>query len=151
MKLSTKGRYGLKAAFDLAMNYGSGSIPLKSIAERQNISENYLEQLISSMRKAGLVKSERGAQGGYQLAKKPSEITVGDVLRVLEGPLGVISECLQENNANSCPKSDHCITKVVWEKIKDSITKTVDSISLQDMCDEAKKRESCIDNYMYYI
>jgi len=150
MKLSTKGRYGLKAAFDLAMNYGLGAIPLKSIAERQEISENYLEQLISSMRKAGLVKSERGAQGGYQLAKKPSEITVGDVLRVLEGPLG-IADCLMEDNANPCPKSDRCITKVVWEKIKDSITKTVDSISLQDMCDEAKKRDSCLDSYMYYI
>lgn len=150
MKLSTKGRYGLKAAFDLAMNYGNGSIPLKSIAERQDISEHYLEQLISSMRKAGLVKSERGAQGGYQLTKRPSEITVGDVLRVLEGPLGLV-DCILENNAAVCSKSDRCITRLVWEKIKDSITKTVDSITLQDMCDEARKRESCPDSYMYYI
>lgn len=150
MKLSTKGRYGLKAMFDLALNYGEGPIPLKSIAERQEISEHYLEQLISNLRKAGLVKSVRGAQGGYVLAHKPSEITVGDVLRVLEGPIGLV-DCVLEQDAVECSKADDCITRVVWEKIRDSMISTMDSITLKDMCDEAEKRKARSQGYMYYI
>ncbi|MDN5301918.1 MAG: Rrf2 family transcriptional regulator, cysteine metabolism repressor [Thermoanaerobacteraceae bacterium] len=150
MKLSTRGRYGLKAMFDLAQNYGSGPIPLKSVAERQDISEHYLEQLISSLRKAGLVQSVRGAQGGYTLTKKPAEITVGDVLRVLEGPLGLV-DCVLEQDAVKCSRADDCITRIVWEKIRDSMIKTMDSITLQDMCEEAEKRKTGCRNYMYYI
>ncbi|WP_422445773.1 RrF2 family transcriptional regulator [Thermoanaerobacterium sp. DL9XJH110] len=150
MKLSTKGRYGLKAMFDLALNYGKGPIPLKSIAERQEISEHYLEQLFSNLRKAGLVKSVRGAQGGYVLARKPSEITVGDVLRVLEGPIGLV-DCVLEQDAVECSKADDCITRVVWEKIRDSMIATMDSITLKDMCDEAEKRKARSQGYMYYI
>jgi Rrf2 family protein len=136
--------------FDLALNYGEGPIPLKSIAERQEISEHYLEQLISNLRKAGLVKSVRGAQGGYVLAHKPSEITVGDVLRVLEGPIGLV-DCVLEQDAVECSKADDCITRVVWEKIRDSMISTMDSITLKDMCDEAEKRKARSQGYMYYI
>lgn len=150
MKLSTKGRYGLQAMFDLALHYGSGPIPLKSVAERQDISEHYLEQLISSLRKVGLVQSVRGAQGGYILSKKPAEITVGDVLRALEGPLGLV-DCVLEQDAVKCSRFEDCITRIVWEKIRDSMIKTMDSITLQDMCEEAKKREKKNQHYMYYI
>jgi Rrf2 family cysteine metabolism transcriptional repressor len=139
LRLSTKGRYGLKAMYDLAVNYGNEPIPLKSIAERQDISDQYLEQLMATLRKSGLVQSVRGAYGGYFLARKPSEITVGDVLRALEGPIGLV-DCVLEQNAVECLKYEDCITRIVWEKIRNSIINAVDSITLQDMYDEAKKR-----------
>ncbi|MGI5858492.1 MAG: RrF2 family transcriptional regulator [Tepidanaerobacteraceae bacterium] len=140
MRLSTKGRYGLKAMFDLTVNYGNEPISLKSIAERQDISEHYLEQLMATLRKSGLVYSVRGAYGGYLLSRKPSEITVGDVLRVLEGPIGLV-DCVLEHDAIECQKYQDCITRIVWEKIRDSIIETIDSITLEDMYDEAKKRK----------
>ena len=137
MKLSTKGRYGLKAMYDLALNYGDEPVSLKSIAERQGISENYLEQLMANLRKAGLVRSIRGAYGGYLLSREPSKITVGDVLRALEGPIGLV-DCVLEQDAVKCLKYEKCITRTVWEKISDSIVKTIDSITLQDMCNNTK-------------
>lgn len=149
MKLSTKGRYGLKAMFDLAIQYGNGPIPLKSIAERQQVSVHYLEQLIAGLRKSGLVKSVRGAQGGYMLAHGPSKITVGDIIRVLEGPLGP-ADCVLEDEPVSCDRADCCVTKVVWEKIRLGITEVVDSITLQDMLNDHEKMGNK-DNYMYHI
>ena len=140
MKLSTKGRYGLKAMFDLAIHDGKGPIPLKSIAERQRVSEHYLEQLIAELRRSGLVKSVRGAQGGYMLSRKPSGITVGEVIRVLEGPLGP-SDCVLEDEPVLCDKANHCIAKIVWEKIQTGISDVIDSITLQDMIDDYKKME----------
>jgi len=138
LRLSTKGKYGLKAMYDLALNYGDEPISLKSIAQRQGISEYYLEQLIAILKKAGLVRSIRGAYGGYILARDPSEITVGDVLRALEGPIGLV-ECVLEQDAIKCFKYENCITRIVWERISDSIIQTIDSITLRDMCNEAKK------------
>ena len=98
MKMSTKGRYGLKAAVDIAANSANGCVSLKSVATRQNISESYLEQLITPLKKAGIVKSTRGAQGGYVLARDAKDITVGEVLRALEGPLDIV-ECTADKNA----------------------------------------------------
>jgi len=141
LKLSTKGQYGLKAMYDLALNYGNEPISLKSIAERQEISEYYLEQLMAILRKAGLVRSVRGAYGGYMLTRDPSEITVGDVLRALEGPIGIV-DCVLEQDAIKCLKYENCISRIVWEKIRDSIINTIDSITLLDMCNEAKKRNN---------
>ena len=138
VRLSTKGRYGLKAMFDLSLNYGTEPVPLKDVAARQDLSENYLEQLIANLKKAGLVRSVRGAYGGYILARKPSEITVGDVLRAVEGPFGLV-DCILEQDPKECSKYQDCITRIVWEKIRDSIIKTTDSITLQDMCNEARK------------
>lgn len=138
MKLSTKGRYGLRAMFDIAINLKKDPIPLKKVAERQGISEYYLEQLISQLKKSGLVDSVRGAQGGYILAKKPSEITVGDILRALEGPIGLV-DCILEEDSIECTRENACVTRIVWKKIRDSVIETVDSITLQDMCDEVKK------------
>lgn len=144
MKLSTKGRYGLKAMFELALHYGSGPVSLTMVSEKQRISVNYLEQLIAPLRKAGYVKSVRGAQGGYLLAKDPDEISVGDILKTLEGPLSP-SECIEND---SCSNSDQCVTKIVWEKIRDSINDVVDSITLKDMVDDHNKLSG---NDMYYI
>ena len=138
MRISTKGHYGLKAMFFLALHYGPDPIPLKNVAERQGLSENYLEQLIATLRKAGLVKSVRGAQGGYILARAPSEINVGDIIRVLEGPIAPL-ECVSEGVPSVCDQFDFCITRTVWEKVRDSIVEVLDSISLADMCRDAEK------------
>jgi len=131
MKLSTKGRYGVKAMFELALHYGEEPVSIKSIAEKQNISEYYLEQLFSSLRKAKLIKSIRGAQGGYVLAKPPAEITAGDILDVLEGPIE-ISECIGDDEIN-CSRAGYCATRLLWIKISDSVNQVVNSITLQDM------------------
>ena len=140
MKISTKGRYGVAAMYDLAVNYGQGPVSLKSIAQRQKISENYLEQLVSTLRKAGYVKSIRGAQGGYNLSKPSSQITVGQVLRALEGPMAP-SDCVLEEDAD-CENSDFCVTKVVWQRIKDSVDSVIDSVTLKDMVLDHKLKSS---------
>ena len=135
MILSTKGRYGLKAMYELGLNYGKGPIPLKIIAERQSIPENYLEQLIAILRKAGLVKSVRGAQGGYLMMIPPSEISVGQVLLALEGPLAP-AECVTDPNNPKCRLADGCVTRNVWEKISVSIHDVIDTMTLQNMIEE---------------
>lgn len=139
MKISTKGRYGLKAMFDLSLHYGDGPIALSGIAERQSISLNYLEQLISPLRKSGLVKSVRGAQGGYMLAKAPDTISVGDILRTLEGPIAP-ADCVSVESDDCC-NAEHCVTKVIYERIRDSINEVVNSITLQDMLEDNAKHD----------
>lgn len=138
MKLSTKGRYGLKAMFDLAIHYGEQPISLSSIAERRNISLSYLEQLISQLKKAGVVISIRGAQGGYILSDEPVNISVGKILRALEQLAPV--DCVTDDF--DCDSSEFCVTRVIYQKILDSILETVDNITLQDMIDDYhNKRE----------
>ncbi|MDR7855989.1 Rrf2 family transcriptional regulator [Tissierella sp.] len=137
MKLSTRGRYGLKAMFQLALHYGEGPISLNQIAEKQNLSESYLEQLFSTLRKEGLLNSVRGAQGGYMLSESPHKITVGCILRALEGSMAP-SDCVIDDN-NECNKEDGCATRLVWVRIKDSIDEVIDSITLQDMVDDEIK------------
>lgn len=138
MKVSTKGRYGLKAMVDLAVHSGGEKrVSLKSIAKRQGISEAYLEQLMAVLKKNGFIKSIRGAQGGYILEKKADEISVGDILNVLEGPINVV-ECVSMGNNTGCGSGSckKCVTKNVWEKINDSLSEVVNSISLQNLVDQ---------------
>ncbi|MGI5839055.1 MAG: RrF2 family transcriptional regulator [bacterium] len=138
MRLSTKGRYGVTAMFDLAMQYGEGPIPLKEIAARQGLSEHYLEQLAAPLRRAGLVRSVRGAQGGYLLARRPEEITVGDIIRVLEGPIAP-ADCVSVDSGYEryCDRADNCVTRDIWRKLRDSINSVLDSFTLADLCREA--------------
>ncbi|MEG0844241.1 MAG: Rrf2 family transcriptional regulator, partial [Romboutsia sp.] len=138
MKLSTKGRYGLKAMFELSLNQNDGPVSLKVIAKKQNISDQYLEQIFSALKKAKLVKSVRGAQGGYLLNREAKDITVGDVLTVLEGPVS-LSDCVLDEDV--CENSSVCVTKVVWEKIKKGIDEIIHSITLQDMIDDYNKNK----------
>ena len=143
MKLSTKGKYGLRALIDLAQYSEDSPVSITSIARRQDISERYLEQLVALLKKAGLVKSIRGASGGYVLEKKPSEISVGDILRALEGSLEPVKcAAFDTTTGEGCMASDGCVTKYVWQKINDSINQTVDSIminTLVEMNKEVKK------------
>jgi Rrf2 family transcriptional regulator, cysteine metabolism repressor len=150
LRLSTKGRYGVKAMFDLAVHHGEGPMSLKNVAERQGISEHYLEQLISGLRKAGLVKSVRGAQGGYTPAREPAKITVGDIIRVLEGPIAPV-DCVSEEDPEICSKADCCVTRGIWEKVRDSIASVLDSITLEDMVKDAERLKRDANFYMYYI
>lgn len=132
LKLSTKGRYGVKAMLDLAVHYGTEPISIKSISERQGISEYYLEQLFAPLRRAGLIKSVRGAQGGYILNRKPIEITVLEIMDVLEGPVE-ISECLDNDE---CNKFESCATRVLWKKIQMSINSVMENVTLQEMLND---------------
>lgn len=138
MKLSTKGRYGLRALIDLARYSTQEPVSITSISDRQGISERYLEQLMAMLKKSGLVKSIRGAGGGYVLAKELKDISVGDVLRALEGNLEPV-ECSGLTEGEGCTAKDSCVTKYVWQKINDSINKTVDEIKLDQLVDESRK------------
>ena len=137
MKLSTKGRYGLRAMIDLARYSEEEPVSISSIASRQDISERYLEQLVGLLRKAGLVQSIRGATGGYVLAKGAKEISVGDVLRALEGSLEPV-KCAAFYSEEGCMASDGCVTKYVWKKINDSINETVDKMMLDELVRESR-------------
>ena len=140
MKLSTKGRYGLRALIDLAQNSKETPVSITSISARQELSERYLEQLMSMLKKAGLVERVRGDGGGYVLAKDMKEIAVGDVLRALEGSLEPV-ECAGLEPDGGCRASDSCVTKYVWQRINESINKTVDEIMLDQLVRESGKKE----------
>lgn len=139
MKLSTKGRYGLRALIDLALYSESEAVSISSISAREDISVSYLEQLVAKLKKAGLVKSIRGAGGGYQIARPVDTISVGDILRALEGSLDAV-DCPGTEGTDGCESADSCVTRFVWEKINASITEAVDDISLEQLVEESKKK-----------
>jgi len=140
MNISTKGRYGLRAMVDIAVHSFGEYIPLKIIAERQDISENYLEQVFSILRKAQLVKSARGSQGGYTLSKEASKITVGEVLRILEGDLGISGD---DDGVLGLDKTIKvCINTVVWQKVNEKINDVMESVTLQDLAEKYKNLNS---------
>jgi len=149
MTISTRGRYGVKAMLDLALNFSEDSVTVKSIAERHNIPRKYLEQVLFVLKKAGLVKSVRGPTGGYALAKPPEHITVGDILRALEGDLAPVKCVRQGQNREKCIRERQCITKYVWAKIRDEVNRVVDGINLKDLADAYQ--DEVINGYMYYI
>ncbi|AFA47765.1 RrF2 family transcriptional regulator [Acetobacterium woodii] len=132
MRLSTKGRYGVLAMVELALQYGKGPVSIKEIAEKQNFSDSYMEQLFSALKNAGLVKSLRGARGGYILAKDPDKIMVGEIIRALEGPIE-FAECIDGGGNMTCIKSPECVTRGLWKEISDSISNVIDNRSLQDL------------------
>lgn len=123
---------------DLAIHQDSGAIPLREIAERQQISEQYLEQLFANLRKAGLVKSVRGAHGGYLLNRDADEITAGDVLRTLEGPIAP-TDCVLDNDEDVCSLIDKCVTHELWVKLQKQVSEILDSVTLRDLQERAKE------------
>lgn len=139
MKISTKGRYGLTIMMDLAKRDGKGPTPLKSVAERHQLSEHYLEQLIAPLRNAGLVRSVRGAYGGYKLAKLPEEITAGDIIRVLEGPINPVEMLEDEDPAQ----------RELWKRLRDAINHELDSTTLAQLIHDANSEDD--NKYMFYI
>jgi len=135
MKLSSRSRYGLRAILDLALEYGGGPLQIKTIAKREDISSKYLEQLMTILKTAGLVRSLRGPRGGYLLAKPPNAIRLKEVFTVLEGPL-ITVECLQ--HPQFCPRCAECITRQVWSEIQNAMLGVLESITLQDLIDRTK-------------
>jgi Rrf2 family transcriptional regulator, cysteine metabolism repressor len=139
MKISTKGRYGLTIMIELARKFGEGPVPLKSIAQSNDLSEHYLEQIVSPLRNSGLVKSVRGAYGGYILAKEPTDITSGDIIRVLEGPIQLVEGIEDEEPAK----------RELWIRISDAIKNVLDNTSLDDLAKHTEDDDQ--QGYMFYI
>ncbi|MCL2817330.1 MAG: Rrf2 family transcriptional regulator [Clostridiales bacterium] len=138
MNISTKGRYGLKAILDIAQFGAERPVTLSSVSRRLGISEGYLEQLMAPMKKCGLVKSVRGALGGYLLSRPPREIVVGEVFRALEGPISIAS-CATENPVEKCEYEENCLTKEFWRRTQLSVASVIDSYTLADLLPGEKK------------
>lgn len=138
MKISTKGRYALRMLLDLAEHRNNGFIALKDIAERQEISKKYLEQIIPIFNKSNMLKTNRGFQGGYQLARTPEQYTLGEILRLTEGSLAPVA-CLDQQ-PNDCPRSASCATLPIWQGLNRVINEYLDGITLQDILDQQQER-----------
>lgn len=138
MIISTKGRYALRLMIDLAMHEGNEPVRVKEIAKRQEISVKYLEQIIGNLAKGGFVKSLRGPQGGYRLAKKPKEYTVGMILRLIEGNLAPVS-CLELEN-NECKRESQCVTLMLWRELDEAIKGVIDKYTLADLVEWQKNK-----------
>lgn len=134
MKLSSRTRYGMRAILELAMEYGKAPLQIKTIAQREDISNKYLEQLISMLKSAGLVRSIRGPRGGYVLAKEPAEIQLKDVFTTLEGPM-VPAECLE--HPEYCPRCTDCATRQIWQELQDAIFGVLESVTLADLVERS--------------
>lgn len=138
MRISTKGRYAVRVMLDLAAHNTGEYVKVKQIAQRQDLSEKYLEQIISILNKAGFVKSVRGAQGGYRLAKEPGAYTVGMILRLTEGSLAPVA-CL-EGGTNECERCDTCDTLAVWKDLEQAINQVVDNVTIGDLLERQQER-----------
>ena len=143
MKISTKGRYALRMLSDLAVHQSEGYISLKDVAERQNISKKYLEQIVPLLNKSGIIKANRGNKGGYMIAGKASDLTVGTVLRATEGSLAPVA-CL-EYEPNECERINECTTIEIWEGLYKLISEYLDGITVQDIADKSNSLNG--DNY----
>ena len=148
MKLSTKGRYSARAMLELALNYEKGSVLLRDIAERQEISERYLERMMNALVSAGLVRSSRGQHGGFSLAKPPGEIKLSEVIQVVEGSIAPVS-CVDDPKV--CNRVDICITRDIWERLKNAMSEILESITLENMIEMQKKKLTSPKARMYHI
>lgn len=158
MKLSTKTRYGVRALFDMAFHAGTLSVQVKDISRRQDISQRYLEQIFQDLKKAGLLRSKRGPQGGYSLARPPAQITLLDIVSVTEGGLSLI-DCAGEGestkgNCTPCDRMNQCATQSVWAEAGRHLEAYFASVTLKDVCDKARSLglERELDHrFMYFI
>ncbi len=139
MKLSTRGKYGVRALFEIARNFGRGPLSIKEIVERQRLSLSYLEQILHKLGKAGIIESVRGPHGGYVLARKPADLTIGDVVRALEGPIA-LSHCL-EPGESGCYQADDCVARLVWARVGEKVEAALDSITFDDLLRQAPRKE----------
>ena len=155
MRLSTKSRYGLRALFDMAYHAGTLPAQIKDISRRQNISPRYLEQIFQDLKKAGLLKSRRGPQGGYYLARKPHEITVMDVVNATEGEMALV-DCVKtgKRGKKACEFDNQCITQQVWAEASRKLNEYLGTVTIKDLCDKGSELglEKELDHrFMYFI
>lgn len=139
MKLSTKGRYGIKAMVDIALEYGKGRLSVNQLAEKQGISVAYLEQIIAALKKACLLDSARGAAGGYTLSRPPEEIFVGEVLRALEGSTAIL-DCVSVNENAECSNACSCSARPLWIKLQNKIDEVLNTTTIKEMADDYAAR-----------
>jgi len=132
MRVSAKELYGLRAMSEFARHFGQGPLSLAEVARTQGISQAYLEQIAIDLRRAGLLHSKRGAQGGYSLARQPKTITVGDVIRALEGAILPV-RCIVEQSGARCTYEDRCAVRGIWEEVRDRLVETLSAITLADL------------------
>jgi len=148
VKLSTKGRYSARAMLELALNYDKGPLILGEIAKRQEISVKYLERIMNLLVAAGLVRSERGKNGGFRITKDPSKIKLGQIIRITEGSLSIVN-CVDDEK--TCRRSKECIMRLIWTKVASAMDEVLYSITLQDMVDMHKAKQSGKGPGMYHI
>ncbi len=148
MKLSTKGRYAARAMLELALHYKKGLVLLREISDRQAISSRYLERIMASLVSSGLASSSRGKSGGFRLAKSPEEITLNEVIQVVEGSIAPVA-CVDD--PESCNRIDICVTRDIWKKMNDAMNDILNSTTLADMIVMQKKKLSKHADSMYYI
>lgn len=134
MKVSSRTHYSLRAMTQLARAYGSGPLSLSEIARMEQLPLPYLEQLIADLRRAGLVEGTRGLHGGYRLTRHPSDIPVGEIVRVMEGPIALVECTNEEYTPGTCEREPECLSKNVWHRVKDAIVRVLDSTTLEDLC-----------------
>ncbi|MDO4288862.1 MAG: Rrf2 family transcriptional regulator [Eubacterium sp.] len=141
MRLSTKGRYGVRAMYELAKHYGDAPMSIKEIAVNQGFSDSYIEQLFSSLKKSGLIVSLRGARGGYRLSRPPEDITVGEILRVLEGPIE-FADCAGGASGQVCSMAADCVTRGLWQEISAAVNDIIDHKTLADLTASGKVKNA---------
>jgi Rrf2 family cysteine metabolism transcriptional repressor len=146
MKISTKARYGIRALLDLSLHGNGDLVPLKDIAQRQQISMTYLEHLVAPLISAGIIRSVRGSKGGIVLARSPAQIRLSDIIRILEGSTAPV-ECV--DNPQACQRSDGCVTRDIWSEMKNAVDGVLESITLENLAERQKAKEQRVN--MYYI
>lgn len=151
MKVSTKGRYGVRAMFELAKNYGSYPVSVKAISQRQEIPLSYLEQILNQLHKAKLVRSVRGPGGGFVLARKPGDIKIIDIILALEESISPVS-CVDESQNNQCKRINSCVAYLLWKKLDKKIREVLEGTTLKDLCEWSKELSTVVDHkYIFYI
>lgn len=148
MKLSTKGRYAARAMLDLALNYGKDPVSVREIAERQKISERYLENILNMLVRAGIVVSTRGKSGGFSLSREPENIDLGEIITTVEGSLAPV-DCVADSS--NCDRVSICVTYEIWRKLENAMMDILSSTTLKDMIDIYNRKNSTSENIMYYI
>jgi Rrf2 family protein len=136
LKLSTRGLYGMKALYELASNYGETMLNIREISQRHGLPVPFLEQVLHQLKRKGLVRSRRGINGGYMLSRPPSEITIGDVIRALEGPIALCDCLIQDKDGNSPEKENNCVTSNMYRKLSEMVEDMFDSITLLELSEE---------------
>ena len=140
MRISTRGRYALRAMVDLAQHGGNGPVLRQDISERQEISADYVAQLFRRLRAAGLVEGVKGPGGGYRLVRNPTLVRAGDVVRAVEGPVATVQCTLPcPDEGPSCSRVDRCVTHLLWKQVSEAVTEVLDSVTLRDLCDQAQQ------------
>lgn len=154
LRFSTKTRYGVRAILDIAYNGGRAGVQVKDVSRRQAISPRYLEQIFHGLKKAGIVQSKRGPAGGYLLARKPEDLTVGEIVRITEGPIEPVLCLNPDKSGRNCDRIDNCVTRPIWKEAGQRLRDYLDSVTIQDLCDRAREmglRKESGEDLMYYI